>query len=73
MVISKRMRTRIAKQIAESGANILFVAMTSLKRKFSLWPQQFIKKCKFYYGSWGSFDVVSGEVKSSNLDSENWF
>jgi N-acetylglucosaminyldiphosphoundecaprenol N-acetyl-beta-D-mannosaminyltransferase len=54
----------IANQIAESGANILFVAITSPKKENFLFRQKdALKKVNFVMGVGGSFDVVAGVVK----------
>jgi N-acetylglucosaminyldiphosphoundecaprenol N-acetyl-beta-D-mannosaminyltransferase len=54
----------IANQIAESGANILFVAITSPKKENFLFRQkEVLKKVNFVMGVGGSFDVVAGVVK----------
>jgi N-acetylglucosaminyldiphosphoundecaprenol N-acetyl-beta-D-mannosaminyltransferase len=54
----------IANQIAESGANILFVAITSPKKENFLFRQKdVLKKVNFVMGVGGSFDVVAGVVK----------
>jgi len=54
----------IAKQISQSGANILFVAISSPKKEFFLnQNKQFLKNVNFIMGVGGSFDVVSGLVK----------
>tara|TARA_B100000963_G_scaffold49152_1_gene37359 strand:- start:3149 stop:3901 length:753 start_codon:yes stop_codon:yes gene_type:complete len=60
--------SKIAKQIAESGANILFVAMTSPKKENFLYDQNnILKTINFIMGVGGSFDVVSGEVKRAPI------
>lgn len=54
----------IANQIAESGANILFVAITSPQKENFLFRQkEVLKKVNFVMGVGGSFDVVAGVVK----------
>ncbi len=54
----------IAKQIAESGANILFVAISSPKKeKFLYKYKNILKNINFIMGVGGSFDVVAGKVK----------
>ena len=59
----------IAKQIAESGANILFVAMTSPKKENFLHEQNnALKAVNFIMGVGGSFDVIAGKVKRA----PNW-
>lgn len=68
----------IAKQISQSGANILFVAISSPKKEFFLnQNKQFLKNVNFIMGVGGSFDVVSGLVKRAPLWMQNigieWF
>ncbi len=54
----------IANQIAKSGANLLFVAITSPKKENFLFRQkEILKKVNFVMGVGGSFDVVAGVVK----------
>lgn len=54
----------IAKQISESGADILFVAITSPKKENFLYEnKQALKDVNFIMGVGGSFDVVAGKVK----------
>jgi len=54
----------IANQIANSGANILFVAMGSPKKeKFLFENREILKDVNFIMGVGGSFDVVAGKVK----------
>ncbi len=54
----------IAKQIAESGAQILFVAITSPKKENFLHDNRTILSCvNFTMGVGGSFDVVAGLTK----------
>lgn len=54
----------IARAIAESGANILFVAISSpTKENFLYENKELLKKVNFVMGVGGSFDVVSGKVK----------
>lgn len=58
----------IAKQIADSGANVLFVAITSPKKENFLFRQkEALKKVNFVMGVGGSFDVVAGVVKRAPL------
>ena len=54
----------IANEIADSGANILFVAITSPKKEIFL--NRYKKKLSnvnFIMGVGGSFDVISGKIK----------
>ena len=54
----------IACDIADSGANILFVAISSpTKENFLFQNREILKKVNFIMGVGGSFDVVSGLVK----------
>lgn len=58
----------IARQIAASGANILFVAISSpTKENFLFQQRDVLKKVNFIMGVGGSFDVVSGLVKRAPL------
>ncbi|WP_026897746.1 WecB/TagA/CpsF family glycosyltransferase [Daejeonella oryzae] len=54
---------QIAKQIADSHADILFVAMSSPKKEIFLDTYKHLIKTSFIMGVGGSFDVVSGMVK----------
>jgi len=68
----------IAKQISESGANILFVAITSPKKEIFLSQNSdLLKKVNFTMGVGGSFDVVAGKVKRAPVWMQNagleWF
>ena len=58
----------IAHQISESGANILFVAITSPKKEIFLntYKKQ-LQNVNFIMGVGGSFDVISGKVKRAPL------
>ena len=54
----------IAQQIADSGAQILFVAITSpLKENFLYENRDLLQSVNFTMGVGGSFDVVAGFVK----------
>jgi N-acetylglucosaminyldiphosphoundecaprenol N-acetyl-beta-D-mannosaminyltransferase len=54
----------IAQQISDSGANILFVAISSpTKEKFLYENRDLLSKVNFTMGVGGSFDVVAGLVK----------
>ena len=60
----KAQEPMIAQEIADSKANILFVAMTSpLKENFLYENREVLKSVNFIMGVGGSFDVVSGLVK----------
>lgn len=59
----KEEEVKIAQQIANSGANILFVAITSpIKENFLYKHRKVLKKVNFTMGVGGSFDVVAGKV-----------
>lgn len=58
----------IAKQISDSGANILFVAISSpTKENFLYENKGLLNKVNFIMGVGGSFDVVAGVVKRAPL------
>lgn len=58
----------IATQIAKSGANILFVAISSpTKENFLFENKSLLQKINFVMGVGGSFDVVAGKVKRAPL------
>lgn len=58
----------IAKQISDSGANILFVAISSpTKENFLYENKELLNKVNFVMGVGGSFDVVAGVVKRAPL------
>ena len=60
--------TSIAKEIAETGADILFVAMSSPKKEYFLHRQcEILNSIPFIMGVGGSFDVVSGKVKRAPM------
>lgn len=61
---SKDEEEGIARQISESGANILFVAISSpTKENFLYDHRELLSKVNFVMGVGGSFDVVAGLVK----------
>jgi N-acetylglucosaminyldiphosphoundecaprenol N-acetyl-beta-D-mannosaminyltransferase len=68
----------IALQITESGANILFVAITSPKKEIFLntYKKQ-LQNVNFIMGVGGSFDVIAGKVRRAPLWMQNigleWF
>ena len=74
----KKDEKKIALQIAESGANILFVAITSPKKEIFLntYKKQ-LQNVNFIMGVGGSFDVIVGKVKRAPLWIQNigleWF
>ncbi len=58
----------IAQQIADSKANILFVAITSpIKENFLYQNREILKHVNFTMGVGGSFDVEAGFVKRAPL------
>jgi N-acetylglucosaminyldiphosphoundecaprenol N-acetyl-beta-D-mannosaminyltransferase len=58
----------IAKQIANSGAQILFVAISSPVKEIFLYENKSsLKNLNFIMGVGGSFDVVAGKVKRAPL------
>lgn len=68
----------IAREIANSGANILFVAISSpTKENFLYENKELLKKVNFVMGVGGSFDVVAGRVKRAPFWMQNsgleWF
>ena len=68
----------IANDIASSGANMLFVAITSPKKENFLYEfKNELKKVNFIMGVGGSFDVISGLTKRAPLWMQNngleWF
>ena len=74
----KSEEAEIAKQIAESKANILFVAISSpTKENFLYENREILKSVNFTMGVGGSFDVVSGMVKRAPVWMQNagleWF
>ncbi|MFM9839145.1 MAG: WecB/TagA/CpsF family glycosyltransferase [Cyclobacteriaceae bacterium] len=59
---------QIASQIAQSGANILFVAISSPKKEnFLFRNKELLRNVNFFMGVGGSFDVVSGVVKRAPM------
>ena len=75
---NKQEETNIAKQISESGADILFVAISSpTKENFLYDNKKHLKNLNFIMGVGGSFDVVAGKVKRAPLWMQNsgleWF
>ncbi|OUV72776.1 MAG: glycosyltransferase [Flavobacteriales bacterium TMED123] len=75
---NKREEEKIAKKIADSGANILFVAITSPKKEIFLntYKEQ-LRNVNFIMGVGGSFDVIAGKVKRAPVWMQNigfeWF
>ncbi len=61
---NKEEELKIAQQIADTKANILFVAMGSPKKENFLFEnREILKNINFTMGVGGSFDVVAGKVK----------
>jgi len=61
---SEKEEPLIARQIAESGANILFVAISTPKKERFLYKyRNILKNVNFIMGVGGSFDVIAGKVK----------
>ena len=69
---------KVARQIAESGAQLLFVAITSPKKeKFLYKYKDILKNVNFTMGVGGTFDIIAGITKRApkwiqNLGME-WF
>ncbi len=58
----------IAKQISDSGANILFVAISSPTKEHFLYENKsLLQNVNFVMGVGGSFDVVAGKVRRAPL------
>ncbi|WP_179009485.1 WecB/TagA/CpsF family glycosyltransferase [Winogradskyella forsetii] len=65
---NKHEETNIAQQISESGAHILFVAISSpTKENFLYDNKKHLKNVNFIMGVGGSFDVVAGKVNRAPL------
>lgn len=62
----------VAKQISDSNASILFVAMTSPKKELFLNTYKTLINTPFIMGVGGSFDVIGGFVKRAPLWMQNW-
>jgi len=61
---SKEQEPEVAQQIAESGARLLFVAISSPKKENFLYRYKgLLKKVYFTMGVGGSFDVVAGVTR----------
>jgi len=64
---------QIAQEITNSGANILFVAISSpTKENFLYQNKEILSKVNFIMGVGGSFDVVSGLVKRAPKWMQNY-
>jgi len=68
----KNEEEQIAKEISDSGANMLFVAITSPKKEIFLntYKNQ-LTNVNFVMGVGGSFDVIAGKVKRAPLWMQN--
>ncbi len=69
---------QIARTIRDSGANILFVAITSpIKENFLYGHKEILNSLNFVMGVGGSFDVASGLIKRAPVWMQNagleWF
>lgn len=65
---SKNEESEIVENIAKSGANMLFVAMTSPKKEIFLHTHKAkLKNLNFIMGVGGSFDVLAGKTKRAPL------
>lgn len=61
---SKEEEAQIVQSIAQSGANMLFVAMSSPKKEIFLHQHKAaLQKLNFIMGVGGSFDVLAGKTK----------
>lgn len=63
----KEEEQNVAKQISDSNADILFVAMSSPKKEIFLNTYKDLIQTPFIMGVGGSFDVVAGHVKRAPL------
>jgi N-acetylglucosaminyldiphosphoundecaprenol N-acetyl-beta-D-mannosaminyltransferase len=64
----KEEEKKIARQIAASGAHILFVGISSPTKENFLYENKILlQKVNFIMGVGGSFDVVAGKVKRAPL------
>lgn len=63
----KEEEAAIARQIADSNADILFVAISSPKKEIFLESYKHMIKTPFIMGVGGSFDVASGMIKRAPI------
>lgn len=75
---TKSEEPEVARQIAESGAQFLFVAMTSPKKENFLFEnKKVLGSVNFTMGVGGTFDVVSGSISRAPVWMQNigmeWF
>jgi len=68
----KEDEANIAQQIADSNADILFVAISSPKKEIFLNTYKHLIKTPFIMGVGGSFDVISGFVKRAPKWMQDW-
>ena len=69
----KNEEEHIAKEISDSGANILFVAITSPKKEIFLNSyKKHLQDVNFIMGVGGSFDVIAGKVKRAPIWMQNF-
>ncbi|MDA8874201.1 WecB/TagA/CpsF family glycosyltransferase [Winogradskyella sp.] len=69
----KNEEKEIASQISKSGANILFVAISSpTKENFLYENKELLSNVSFIMGVGGSFDVVAGKVKRAPIWMQNY-
>ena len=65
---SKNEEPSIAKQIADSGAQLLFVGINSPKKEYFLFEnRELLQKINFTMGVGGSFDIIAGVTKRAPL------
>lgn len=65
---SEQDECKIAQEIADSGANMLFVAITSPKKENFLYRnKETLGRVNFIMGVGGSFDVMAGKVKRAPI------
>ena len=70
---NKQHEEQIARNISNSGANILFVAISSpTKENFLYQNRKLLNKVNFVMGVGGSFDVVAGIVKRAPVWMQNY-
>jgi N-acetylglucosaminyldiphosphoundecaprenol N-acetyl-beta-D-mannosaminyltransferase len=69
---SKEEEPEIAKQISNSNADMLFVAMSSPKKEIFLNTYKDLIQTSFIMGVGGSFDVVAGLVKRAPKLMQEW-
>jgi len=69
---SREEEPEIAKSIANSNAEMLFVAITSPKKEIFLNTYKDVIKTPFIMGVGGSFDVVAGFVKRAPKLMQRW-